>query len=283
MFSTLLKTYFQNDPKINYIIGILQDQIIQTKKTEKKEFLKLLCIASIKPLSKHISRFLTIMQSCIAEENSMLFTFIANIYGEIVDKIINTNTSMSNNNSNLNIDNFLNSNLKNPNLILSEKEKENDNIDVNNLNKSYELFQGFCIYNMKQDSKANQICGSLCLTALIETCPNVLQPQYLKYLWENLVLFIDLPNYQAKSELLNSLISLIFAAENLFKPFATVTLYKILDYLTDNDWFKRKLALNVVYTLVIYCQEEIVSLKGHIIEFLKVLKSDKVCLFPYLF
>lgn len=270
MFSTLLKTYFNNDNKINYIIGILQDQINQIKKADKKEFLKLLSVASVKQLSKHISRYLTILQSCIADENSMIFTFIANIYGEIVDKIINGYSSNTNNS------NLRTSNSKNFNLYSESNDKEGENVNGINQNSLYELFQGFCIYNMKQEFKANQICGSLCLTSLIETCQNVLQPQYLKYLWENIMLFIDLPNYQAKSELLNSLISLIFAAENLFKPFATVTLYKILDYLTDNDWFKRKLALNVVYTLVIYCQEEIVSLKGHIIEFLKVLKSDKV-------
>lgn len=104
----------------------------------------------------------------------------------------------------------------------------------------------------------------------------ILQPAYMKYIWENIVYFIDKPNFQAKSELLNALISLIFASENLFKAFSTVTLYKILDYLTDSDWFRRKLALNVVYTLIIYCQEEILPLKGHIVEFLKVLKSDKV-------
>jgi hypothetical protein len=157
---------------------------------------------------------------------------------------------------------------------VSESEKnESSEEDYTSL---YELLQGFCIYNLKQDSKSNQICGSLCLTSLIETCQMILQPQYLKYLWENIIIYIDLPNYQAKSELLNSLISLIFASENLFRPFSTVTLYKILDYLTDSDWFKRKLALNVVYTLVIYCQDEIFALKGHIIEFLKVLKSDKV-------
>ncbi len=262
MFNSILKTYHQNDSKINYIIGILQEQINQIKKSEKKEFLKLISLGSIKPLSKYISRYLTILQSCIIEENSIIFTFIANIYGEMVDKIINGNSNSyylkSSSSKNINNEN-----------LESESYQENNN-------SIYELFQGFCIYNMKQESKSNQICGSLCLTSLIETCPNVLQPQYLKYLWENIVLFIDLPNYQAKSELLNALISLIFAAENLFKPFATVTLYKILDYLTDNDWFKRKLALNVVYTLVIYCKEEIVSLKGHIIEFLRVLKSDKV-------
>lgn len=224
----------------------MQEQINSLKKNEKKEYLKLITTASVPPLNKYLSRFLTILQSCISEENSSIFTNIANTYGDIVDRIMNINESEKNENS----------------------EEEYNSI--------YELFQGFCIYNMKQEKKANQICGSLCLTSLIETCQFLLQPQYLKYVWENIVVFIDLPNYNAKSELLNSLISLIFASENLFKPFSTVTLYKILDYLTDSDWFKRKLALNVVYTLVIYCQEEIISLKGHIIEFLKVLKSDKV-------
>lgn len=218
------------------------------KKSEKKEYLKLITTAAVPPLNKYLSRYLTILQSCISEENSSIFTNIANTFGDIVDRIMNINES-------------------------EKQENENSEEEYNSL---YELFQGFCIYNMKQENKSNQICGSLCLTSLIETCQIVLQPQYLKYIWENIVIFIDLPNYQAKSELLNSLISLIFASENLFKPFSTVTLYKILDYLTDSDWFKRKLALNVVYTLVIYCQEEIVSLKGHIIEFLKVLKSDKV-------
>lgn len=259
-----MKAYFQNDAKINYIIGILQEQTNQTKKAEKKEFLRLLSVASLKPLEKYVSRYLTILQSCIADENSVIFTFIANIYGEIVEKMMNNNQSLKTSNS------------KNIKFFGNDNSVNNNEEDDQSNNSMYELFQGFCIYNMKQDSKANQICGSLCLTALIETCPNVLQPQYLKYLWENIVSFIDIPNYQAKAELLNSLISLIFAAENLFKPFSTVTLYKILDYLTDNDWFKRKLALNVVYTLVVYCQEEIISLKGHIIEFLKVLKSDKV-------
>ena len=158
---------------------------------------------------------------------------------------------------------------------LNKKNSLEENNDIN-FKQNYENLIENSNKNSNDEEKANQICASLCLTSLIETCQYVLQPQYLKYVWENIVVFIDLPNFNAKSELLNSLISLIFASENLFKPFSTVTLYKILDYLTDSDWFKRKLALNVVYTLVIYCQEEIISLKGHIIEFLKVLKSDKV-------
>jgi hypothetical protein len=142
--------------------------------------------------------------------------------------------------------------------------------------KAYDILQGFCIYNKKYDDKSNRIVGSLCLTKLVENCPIVLQPQYTKFIWDNINNFIDKKNFSAKTELLNCLISLILGAENLFCPYANVTLYKVLDFLTDNDWLKRKLALNVIYTLIFYCKDEILPLKDHIINFLKVLKTDKV-------
>jgi hypothetical protein len=42
------------------------------------------------------------------------------------------------------------------------------------------------------------------------------------------------------------------------------------------DWMKRKLAINIVYTLVFYCKEEIMAVKENIIEFLNMLKEDSV-------
>ena len=142
--------------------------------------------------------------------------------------------------------------------------------------KGYELLQGFCVYNMKQEEKANRVIGSLCLTKLVENCPVVLQEKYMKFIWDNIITFIEMKNYTAKYELLNCLISLILGAENLFIPYANATLYKVLDFLSEDDSNKRKLALNVIYTLIYYCKEEILPLKEHIISFLKVLKTDKV-------
>ena len=52
IFTNLIKTHLDNENKINLIISILSDQINQVKKIEKKEFLKLLPLASIKKLSK---------------------------------------------------------------------------------------------------------------------------------------------------------------------------------------------------------------------------------------
>jgi hypothetical protein len=53
-------------------------------------------------------------------------------------------------------------------------------------------------------------------------------------------------------------------------------MFRILDYLTDLDWMIRKLAINIVYTLVFYCKEEIMAFKENIIEFLNILKEDQI-------
>ena len=104
----------------------------------------------------------------------------------------------------------------------------------------------------------------------------MLQERYMKFIWENIITFIEMKNYTAKYELLNCLISLILGAENLFMPYANTTLYKVLDFLSEDDSNKKKLALNVIYTLIFYCKEEILPLKEHIVNFLRVLKTDKV-------
>ena len=131
---------------------------------------------------------------------------------------------------------------------------EASNIELDQEEKTaYEMMQGFCIYNMKYDQK-----------------------QYMKLIWEVIMNLIDKKNFNAKYELLNCLISLILGAENLFTPYAHNTLYKVLDFLADTDWLKRKLALNVIYTLIFYCKDEILPLKEHIISFLRALKTDKV-------
>ena len=62
----------------------------------------------------------------------------------------------------------------------------------------------------------------------------------------------------------------------MFQPYANVTVFKVMSYLTDNDWLKRKLALNVLYTIAFYCKDELVALKEHVFDFLKLLKTDKV-------
>ena len=265
LFIELILNNLYSSSIINYIISQVGDFITSLNSKEKEPYLKLLSLIFYNPNNQHdeeenngipqinkniyyiyLSPVLNILQLVIKEENSNLFPQISNIYAEIVQNVMPTDISASTRKLNM-------------------EEK-----------KGYETLQGFCIYNIKIEDKSSRIVGSLCLTKLVENCPIVLQSQYTKIIWENINNYIDKKNFNAKVELLNCLISLILGTENLFSPYANVTLYKILDFLTDNDWLKRKLALNVIYTLIFYCKEEIFPLKDHIINFLRVLKTDKV-------
>ena len=268
LFIELIMNNIYISSSMNFLISQVGDFIYSLSPKEKEPYLKLLSLFFYNPnnpnndnnqsengnnslTSKniyyiYISPVLNIIQTFINEQNAILYPSISNIYADIIQYTMPTDISASTRQ-------------------LNPEEK-----------KAYDILQGFCIYNMKYDDKSNRIVGSLCLTKLVENCPIVLQPQYTKFIWDNINNFIDKKNFNAKTELLNCLISLILGAENLFCPYANVTLYKVLDFLTDNDWLKRKLALNVIYTLIFYCKDEILPLKDHIINFLKVLKTDKV-------
>ena len=268
LFIELIMNNIYISSSMNFIISQVGDFIYSLSPKEKEPYLKLLSLFFYNPNNPnndnnqsengnnsltlkniyyiYISPVLNIIQTFINEQNAILYPSISNIYADIIQYIMPTDISASTRQ-------------------LNPEEK-----------KAYDILQGFCIYNMKYDDKSNRIVGSLCLTKLVENCPIVLQPQYTKFIWDNINNFIDKKNFNAKTELLNCLISLILGAENLFCPYANVTLYKVLDFLTDNDWLKRKLALNVIYTLIFYCKDEILPLKDHIINFLKVLKTDKV-------
>ena len=260
LFLKLILKNLSSPSSISYIISQLSEFIPPLSPKEKEPCLKLLSLVFFNPIQdlqnqnnkknsiyyQFLSPILSIIQSITKDSNNIIFPQIANTYAEIVQNIMPTDISYAT-----------------EELNLEEK-------------RAYEMLQGFCIYNMKQEEKANRIIGSLCLTKLVENCPVVLQEQYMKFIWDNIMNFIDTKNYTAKYELLNCLISLILGAEGLFTQYANATLYKVLDFLTEDDWNKRKLALNVIYTLIFYCKDEVLPLKDHIINFLRVLKTDKV-------
>ena len=257
LFLKLVHKNLYYSSQMNFIINHVGEFISPLEPKEKDPCIKLLSLIFYTPSSEeesidtkiyfpYLSPVLTIMQNLIKDSNSSIFPTISNIFAEIVQNIMPTDIEASN-------------------VELDPEEKT-----------AYEMLQGFCIYNMKYDDKSNRIVGSLCLTKLVENCPVVLQKQYMKLIWEVIISLIDKKNFNAKNELLNCLISLILGAENLFMPYAHNTLFKVLDFLDDTDWLKRKLALNIIYTLIIYCKEEILPLKEHIISFLRTLKTDKI-------
>ena len=256
LFKRLIYQNISNESTIHFILTSITSSLNKASPPSSKEpFLKLLphifhnTFKSPSQKSLYypfISPTLSLLQSLITDTNISLFTLLSNIFADITSYTMITDIESAQN-------------------TLNNEER-----------KQYETLQGFCLYNIKESSKCNQICGSLCLTKLVENCPIVLQSKYLKHIWESIMMFIDKKDYNAKYELLNCLISLILGAEGKFKPHAVVTLFKVMEFLTDNDWLKRKLSLNVVYTIVFYCKEEISSMITHLVSFLKLLQEDKV-------
>jgi hypothetical protein len=256
----LITENLQNTKILSFIFQQIQNQLLNLKGPQKKDVISLIPYivkTSPKQLYTFTDKIIALYQSSISEDTSKIFTFISKNFGETSKILINS----SNNNS----------------YLLTPTPDNNENTLSNELTNVYNQFKQFCMNNVKNHNRYNQICGTLCLTAFIENCTyNYTNKDNLKSIWETLIYQITNNTFYAKLELLNCLISIIFSSEERFRPFASMTLYKIFDYITDDDWLKRKLALNIVYTLVYYCGEEIKPLKGYISKFLSERSADQV-------
>ena len=254
LFKNLISKYLFQNTLIFSIINSLEEKIMKSTSFETTKYVNLLSYffeknsynSSFQIYLSYLNPVLSIIQSLIIEKNIDFLNKIPELFTKIVHNLTPDDINASNK-------------------LLTDDEI-----------KIYEILQNFCFYNLKFSEKINQIIGSLCLTKLVENCPYVLKNEYMKIIIDNILSLLSLEDFKAKHELLNCLISLILGAENLFMPYANETLYKVLDFLSDDDSNKRKLALNVIYTLIFYCKEQILPLKEHIVGFLRELKTDKV-------
>ena len=246
-FYNLITENITNQKNITFIFHTISRAIANSEKEEEKENLLKLLPEFFLPfkndLSKtfpFLSRILTTIQSNIHSKINL--DFLSKIFKEIIQMLFN----------------------------------DNNNIAQNQNKQNYEICQGFCIYNMKQNDELCQICGVLCLKELIINLNYFLQNnKYMKYLWEKLILFIENDNFGNKIFLLQCFNELIKKCKEKFKQFANITMYKILDFLQDNENDLRKEALNILYLLIFHCPKDISSLKNQLIDFISVLQEEK--------
>ena len=201
----------------------------------------------------YVDYFLTSLQvSCQSEKNINHFSFLSSIFAEVIISFFSDEKS-------------------NKFLI-----KKNTLLDQNKKNKLYEKIFGFCKNNIKTNEPMKESFGCLLLTEFIEKCPLIKEEKNFENVFKIICDYLDDHWFECKLDLLNCTQSLIYAMEKKFRPYVNVCIFKILDFFTDEDWMKRKLAVNIVYTLVFYCKEEILKIKDNIIDFLNVLKDDPV-------
>ena len=254
LFKNLIYKYLSQNTLIFSIINSLEEKITKSTPFEITIYINLLSYffeqnlynSSLRAYLPYLNPVLSIIQSLIIEKNINFLNKIPELFTKIVHNLTPDDINASNK-------------------LLTEDEK-----------KIYEILQNFCFYNLKFSGKINQVIGSLCLTKLVENCPYVLKNEYMKIIIDNIISLLSLEDFKAKHELLNCLISLILGAEKFFVPYAKIIFNKIIEFLTNDDWIQRKLALNIIYILIYYCKEEMISLKENIINILSILKKDKI-------
>ena len=252
-----LSSIFNNQYELQNFYKILNNVIFKknSNKIINRQCFKIYpLVFSFNPNScyKYIDFYLLSLNRCITEENKADFTYLGLIFSEIIS-------------------------------ILFSKEKGNNNLiselyslGENDIYKLYDKLFKFLKEKIQSSDKISQSFGCLLLTELIEKCPIIKEEKYLEEIFKLLSDNLEAKKFQCKLDILNCLISLIFITEQGFKSYANICLFRVLDYLTDEQWIKRKLSVNIVYTLVFFCKEEILPVKDNIIEFLNILKEDPV-------
>ena len=192
----------------------------------------------------YLNNYFDCLNQCICEENRDDFPFLSHIFGDVIKSFYSTNTKV----------------------VLSEKNK----------GSLYSKFLNFCDEKIRPNEKTEQSFGCLLLTEFIENCPLVKEDESIDELFHIILNYLRERYFECKLDLLNCTISLIFTAEQKFRPYANECLFQILDYLCDSEWMKRKLAINIVYTLLNFCKDEVLKEKDNIIEFINMLKDEPV-------
>ena len=273
--------YQKNNPEISLILNSLKEYLlsIYQDKPEMENFFKTLysiifsekepnskiienskafkiypIVFSFNPKSSYyyIDYFLTSLQASVYSENNIKeFSFLSTIFGEVIESFY----------------------LDNKNKFLINKDMI---LDSNKKVKLYEKIFNFCNNNIKTNESTKQLLGCLLLNEFIEKCPLIKEENNFVKVFKTLSEYLDDHWFECKLDLLNCVHSLIYIQGKKFSPYANICVLKILDFFTDEDWMKRKLAVDIIYGLVIYCKEEIIKVKDNIFDFLFVLKDDPI-------
>ena len=230
-------------------------------------------ICKINPNKFHVlsDKILSIYQSSITDENLQHFTQISEYFGSLTNVLLERLNNY-NKDGNLILANMSINKLKS-----SESYSKNFTDNEILLLNTFDKLRNFCIFNIDINSNTNQFFGIICLTSFIEKCSfNYINEENLETIFNVLYSKISDSSFNGKLEVLNGFISLIYAAEKKFSPFANSTLLKIIDFVENPEWLIRKFSLDIIYSLIYFCEKEITPYKRVILDFLNSTKNEKI-------
>ena len=140
----------------------------------------------------------------------------------------------------------------------------------------FEKCQGFCFYNMKLKGINNQSVGIICLNILLNEINYSFlnENNFVIYIWEKLSIYMNSSIFYPKNNLLKYIYDFINKFKNAFKPFVNIAIYKILEFIDNNDIIIRKKSLNLLDLLISFYPNEVEPIKNSIIQLLLILHND---------
>ena len=140
----------------------------------------------------------------------------------------------------------------------------------------FEKCQGFCFYNMKINEINNQSVGIICLNILLNEINYSFlnENNFVIYIWEKLSIYMDSSSFFPKNNLLKYIYDFIIKFMDAFKPFVNIAIYKILEFIDNNDIIIRKTSLNILGLLISFYPNELEPIKNSILQLLLILHND---------
>ena len=249
-YYNLVTKNIENKELTIYILHVISREINNSSSLIEKELLLSLLPEFYVPFlneninltDPYLSRILTSIQSNILSEISPIF--IGEIYKKIIFYIFNDDYK--------------------PN-------KEPINKDL------FDICQGFCLFNMKQNQYNYQLCGIICLNSLLNGIDysflNI--NNHIAYIWEKINFFLSSQSFAPKEYLLKYLCDFISKFNIGFKPYVNIAIYKILEFIDNKNLNTRKNSLDVLSILISFYPNEIKIIQSLILQLLIILQNDE--------
>ena len=267
-FKEYLSIICQSEISLNNLFKILENLLFQINENNQITINKVILVLyplifSYNPmhLYKYIDNFLLIIKKCLIIND---IQFLGHLFNEIIN--IYFKDSVNDNESSV-----------------SSEYTSNDctSIDKKKKEELYKKILNFCANIIENDNNCKKLknetsIGCVFLYILIDKYNVINNEKIINDLWNIISYFFNDKNFNYIYDLLFCTIKLIIVSKEKFGVYCNLCLFSILDYLTDDDWKIRKISIEIIYLLTNYCKAEILSVKDNIIEFLNILKDDKV-------
>ena len=143
--------------------------------------------------------------------------------------------------------------------------------------KIFEILNGFCIHNMKNNIDIIQKKSLLCYEILVLNYDKCLvnKNDILKSIIDNIILFLKNESFNDRYHLLECLNKIICVSKDKYKNYVELTIYYIMDYLFMNDNNIKFITMNIISNIIKYNIDMVKNLKNEIYKCLMKLIDDK--------